>query len=94
MNTAQEAYDAIKKLEADNIFPLATPAKTVHVGNFNAATGKFQYEVHTITVIETDTGREARDTEVSGGPDQARERGQLTFAVFCNQSPGSVQRFL
>ena len=55
-NTAQQAYDAIKKLEADNVFPLATPTKTVHVGNFNAATGTFQYSVHAITIIETDTG--------------------------------------
>ena len=55
-DTAQEAYDAIKKLEADNVFPLATPAKTVHVGNFDAATGTFKYAVHAVTVIETDTG--------------------------------------
>ena len=34
--TAQQAYDAIKKLEANNTFPLPAPNKTVHVGNFDA----------------------------------------------------------
>ncbi len=52
--TAQQAYDAIKKLEANNTFPLPAPNKTVHVGNFDAATGKFKYAIKTVTITETE----------------------------------------
>jgi hypothetical protein len=61
-NTAQQAYDAIKNLEAQGKLPLPEPAVTKLVGTLYAATGKFVFGVPTVveTTIETD--------EVGGKP--------------------------
>jgi hypothetical protein len=45
-NTAQQAYDAIKNLEASGELPLPEPSVTKLVGSFNAAdeaSSTFQY---------------------------------------------------
>lgn len=43
--TAQGAYDAIKQLESQNTILFPQTTQTVHVGTFDAATGKFTYDV-------------------------------------------------
>jgi hypothetical protein len=61
-NTAQQAYDAIKKLEAQGQLPLPEPSIKKLVGTFHAENGEFHYAVPTVsdTVIET--------VEVNGKP--------------------------
>lgn len=51
--TAQQAYDAIKSLEAQGRFPLPLGAQTVRVGTFDAASSQFAYSVPTFVDTET-----------------------------------------
>jgi hypothetical protein len=50
--TAQQAYDAIKNLEATGKFPLPLTTATVLVGTFHADTGKFSFSVPTMVVTK------------------------------------------
>jgi len=61
-NTAQQAYDAIKQLEAQGKLPLPEPSVKKLVGTFHADNGQFHFAVPTgtDTVIET--------VEVNGKP--------------------------
>jgi hypothetical protein len=43
--TAQEAYDAIKNLESEDLIPLTLPSVTINVGTLDAATGQFHYSI-------------------------------------------------
>jgi hypothetical protein len=61
-NTAQQAYDAIKNLEAQGKLPLPEPAFTKFVGSFNAASGKFGFAIPTTVVTTTET------VQVAGKP--------------------------
>lgn len=61
-NTAQQAYDAIKNLEAEGTLPLPEPAVTKFVGTFNAATGKFAFGIPTVQETTEET------VEIGGKP--------------------------
>ena len=67
-NTAQQAYDAIKKLEAQGQLPLPEPSIKKLVGTFHAENGEFHYGVPTVsdTVIET--------VEVNGKPKTIKQK--------------------
>jgi hypothetical protein len=45
--TPQQAYDAIKNLEAQSKFPIPIPTATINVGTFDAATSTFAFAVPT-----------------------------------------------
>ena len=49
-NTIQQAYDAIKKLEQNNTFPVPIASQTVHVGSLDGKTGKFKFAIPTTTM--------------------------------------------
>ena len=49
-NTTQQAYDAIKKLEQNNTFPVPIASQTVHVGSLDGKTGKFKFSTPTSTI--------------------------------------------
>jgi hypothetical protein len=51
--TPQQAYDAIKNLEAQGQLPLPLPTATISVGIFDAATGTFKYSIQTEDVSYT-----------------------------------------
>jgi hypothetical protein len=61
-STAQQAYDAIKNLEAQGIFPIPKTAATILIGKFDANTGKFGFSVPTrkVTTIVDPGDRSAR----------------------------------
>ena len=93
-NTAQQAYDAIQNLEKQGVLSLPAPGKTVHVGSFNAATGKFQYGITTVGVVDIETGPDGKPVIIKSTAGEIKLTNvvdlHLQFSVTNPQGPFSV----